>query len=195
MAGPQKSVLFVCLGNICRSPIAEAVFRDEVMFKGLEDQWVVDSAGTSDWNIGSSPDSRGIDCLHRYGKSSNHIARQWLIDSCGIGHWHIGEKPDKRARECLKQHKLETYHRGRQLEKADFSKFQYILGMDENNIKEIKKKMPKDSTATVKLLGEYDPEKQLIIVDPYYGGEDGFERVYQQVLRCCKAFLEEAMAA
>ncbi|XP_013391832.1 low molecular weight phosphotyrosine protein phosphatase-like isoform X3 [Lingula anatina] len=157
MAGPQKSVLFVCLGNICRSPIAEAVFRDEVMFKGLEDQWVVDSAGTSDWNIGSSPDSRGIDCLHRYGKSSNHIARQ--------------------------------------LENADFSKFQYILGMDENNIKEIKKKMPKDSTATVKLLGEYDPEKQLIIVDPYYGGEDGFERVYQQVLRCCKAFLEEAMAA
>ncbi|XP_013391831.1 low molecular weight phosphotyrosine protein phosphatase-like isoform X2 [Lingula anatina] len=157
MAGPQKSVLFVCLGNICRSPIAEAVFRDEVMFKGLEDQW--------------------------------------LIDSCGIGHWHIGEKPDKRARECLKQHKLETHHRGRQLENADFSKFQYILGMDENNIKEIKKKMPKDSTATVKLLGEYDPEKQLIIVDPYYGGEDGFERVYQQVLRCCKAFLEEAMAA
>ena len=52
------SVLFVCLGNICRSPTAEVVFRDRVRAAGLEEHIVIDSAGTGDWHIGRAPDPR-----------------------------------------------------------------------------------------------------------------------------------------
>lgn len=54
----QARVLFVCLGNICRSPTAEAVFRDKVFKAGLQDSFYIDSAGTGDWHIGRSPDPR-----------------------------------------------------------------------------------------------------------------------------------------
>ena len=54
----QVRVLFVCLGNICRSPTAEAVFRDKIYKAGLQDRFYIDSAGTGDWHIGRSPDPR-----------------------------------------------------------------------------------------------------------------------------------------
>lgn len=70
------SVLFVCLGNICRSPIAEAIFKNLLVRKEVGSDWVVDSAATSRYELGSSPDSRGLRVLKRYGLSSKHIARQ-----------------------------------------------------------------------------------------------------------------------
>ncbi|KAM9552160.1 low molecular weight phosphotyrosine protein phosphatase isoform 3-T4 [Salvelinus alpinus] len=115
-ASSGKSVLFVCLGNICRSPIAEAVFR-----KMATDAGVVDK-----------------------------------------------------------------------VTKEDFMSFDYILCMDESNLSDLKKKANsvKNSKAMIELLGSYDPEKQLIIKDPYYGHEEDFENVYEQCVRCCKVFLE-----
>ncbi|XP_073348601.1 low molecular weight phosphotyrosine protein phosphatase isoform X2 [Pagrus major] len=76
MAAVNKSVLFVCLGNICRSPIAEAVFRKMATEAGVEDNWVIDSGATSDWNIGSLPDARGLACLKKHGIETSHRARQ-----------------------------------------------------------------------------------------------------------------------
>ena len=58
MSTPSVSVLFVCLGNICRSPTAEAVFRRRVTGAGLEERIHIDSAGTGDWHIGKAPDRR-----------------------------------------------------------------------------------------------------------------------------------------
>ncbi|MFP1682978.1 low molecular weight protein-tyrosine-phosphatase [Alloalcanivorax sp. C16-1] len=58
MSTPSVSVLFVCLGNICRSPTAEAVFRRRVTDAGLEARIHIDSAGTGDWHIGKAPDRR-----------------------------------------------------------------------------------------------------------------------------------------
>lgn len=58
MSTPSVSVLFVCLGNICRSPTAEAVFRRRVADAGLEARIHIDSAGTGDWHIGKAPDRR-----------------------------------------------------------------------------------------------------------------------------------------
>ncbi|XP_028461351.1 low molecular weight phosphotyrosine protein phosphatase isoform X4 [Perca fluviatilis] len=149
-----KSVLFVCLGNICRSPIAEAVFRKMATDAGVVDKWVIDSGATSDWNIDSSPDARGLACLRKHG--------------------------------------IETSHRARQVTKDDFMSFDYILCMDENNLSELnrKAKLVKNHHSKIELLGSYDPQKQLIIEDPYYGCDKDFEKVYEQCVRCCKAFLE-----
>ncbi|XP_028653588.1 low molecular weight phosphotyrosine protein phosphatase isoform X2 [Erpetoichthys calabaricus] len=151
-ANSRKSVLFVCLGNICRSPIAEAVFRKMASDNGVVDQWVIDSGAVSDWNVGCSPDARALDCLRKHG--------------------------------------IETSHRARQITKDDFVKFDYILCMDESNLRDLNRKAKQNCNAKIELLGSYDPQKQLIIEDPYYGNEEDFETVYQQCFRCCKAFLD-----
>jgi len=57
---PEHAILFVCLGNICRSPTAEAVFRQRAARVGRADRWLIDSAGTGDWHIGNPPDRRAI---------------------------------------------------------------------------------------------------------------------------------------
>ncbi|KAM9445249.1 low molecular weight phosphotyrosine protein phosphatase isoform 1-T1 [Clarias gariepinus] len=150
-----KSVLFVCLGNICRSPIAEAVFRKMATESGVVDKWVIDSGATSDWNIGSAPDTRSLD--------------------------------------CLKKHGIDTNHRARQVTKEDFTTFEYILCMDDSNKRDLDRKASgiKNSKAKIELLGSYDPENQGVIQDPYYGSEKDFETVYEQCVRCCRAFLEK----
>ncbi|XP_047243028.1 low molecular weight phosphotyrosine protein phosphatase isoform X1 [Girardinichthys multiradiatus] len=154
-AAGTKSVLFVCLGNICRSPIAEAVFRKMATDAGVVDKWKIDSAATSTYEIGNPPDHRGQACMKRHGVSMRHVARQ--------------------------------------VTKDDFISFEYILCMDESNLSDLKRKANsvKNCTAKIELLGSYDPQNQLIIKDPYYGSDEDFEKVYEQCLRCCKAFLEK----
>ncbi|XP_078255311.1 low molecular weight phosphotyrosine protein phosphatase isoform X2 [Rhinoraja longicauda] len=152
--GGQQSVLFVCLGNICRSPIAEAIFRKLATDQGVINKWNIDSAATSRYEIGNPADSRGQRCLMKHGITTNHIARQ--------------------------------------VTKNDFVTYDFMLCMDESNLRDLKTmagkvKNPKSS---IKLLGSFDPEDQQIIQDPYYGNEAHFEEVYQQCLRCCTGFLE-----
>jgi protein-tyrosine phosphatase len=69
-------VLFVCLGNICRSPSAEAVMKDMLARDGLADRVFVDSAGTGDWHIGHAPDPRAIEAASKRGLSLTSVARQ-----------------------------------------------------------------------------------------------------------------------
>nr|XP_006818620.1 PREDICTED: low molecular weight phosphotyrosine protein phosphatase-like isoform X3 [Saccoglossus kowalevskii] len=149
----KRSVLFVCLGNICRSPMAEAVFRSTVKQKGVESEWKIDSAATSTYEIGKLPDPRNLACLKKRGLSSTHRARQ--------------------------------------ITQEDFTKFEYIFGMDNSNMQNINRVKPKNSTAKVELFGSYDPKGQLIIEDPYYGGDEGFEEVFEQVTRCSEGFLKK----
>ncbi|XP_042302462.1 low molecular weight phosphotyrosine protein phosphatase isoform X6 [Sceloporus undulatus] len=143
-------------GNICRSPIAEAVFRKLVTEENIEKQWMIDSGAVSDWNVGRSPDARALS--------------------------------------CLRNHDIMTAHKARQVTKDDFLTFDYILCMDESNLRDLKRKSNQiqNCKAHIELLGSYDPQKQLIIEDPYYGNDDDFETVYQQCLRCCKEFLEKS---
>jgi protein-tyrosine phosphatase len=73
-------VLFVCLGNICRSPLAEGVFRDVAEAEGVADRFDIDSAGTSDYHTGDPPDPRTVDEAKRRGLELNHAARQVRVE-------------------------------------------------------------------------------------------------------------------
>ena len=80
----------VCLGNICRSPTAEAVFRHEIERRQLTDRWFVDSAGTTDWFMGELPERRARKILQTHGMRDDHESRpiteqdfEWLT-SVGI---------------------------------------------------------------------------------------------------------------
>ncbi|OZJ01571.1 hypothetical protein BZG36_05457, partial [Bifiguratus adelaidae] len=138
----EYRVLFVCHGNICRSPMAEAVFTHIVKDKKLEQQFEIDSAGTSGEHRGDSPDPRS-------------------------------------AAEC-RRHGVAVNHRARQVTKEDFHHYTHILCMDRANLRNLKAKAPPGSTAEVRLLGEFDPQGELIIEDPYYGGPAGFEHNFRQ---------------
>ncbi|CAG5928037.1 unnamed protein product [Menidia menidia] len=188
----SKSVLFVCLGNICRSPIAEAVFRKMATDAGVVDKWRIDSAATSTYEIGNPPDHRGQACMKKHDVPMRHVARQWVIDSGATSDWNIGSSPDARGLACLRMNGIETSHRARQVTKDDFMSFEYILCMDESNMSDLTRKANsvKNHKAKIELLGSYDPQKQLIIKDPYYGSDEDFEKVYVQCVRCCTAFLE-----
>ncbi|MGB8517323.1 MAG: low molecular weight protein-tyrosine-phosphatase [Gallionella sp.] len=138
-------VLFVCMGNICRSPTAEAVFRQFVERAGLTEKIAVDSAGTHDYHIGDAPDLR-----------TQRAAQQRGFDMGDL--------------------------RGRQVDAADFSRFNYVLAMDSANLAILNRLAPKDSATQACLFLEFAHHHiEREVPDPYYGGEEGFERVLDMV--------------
>lgn len=76
MTEPPRAVLFVCLGNICRSPMAEGILRGRLRARGLDARVLVDGAGTGAWHVGEPPDPRTIEALHRRGDPVPGPARQ-----------------------------------------------------------------------------------------------------------------------
>ena len=93
----------------------------------------------------------------------------------------------------MKKHGILMSHVARQVTKEDFATFDYMLCTDESNLRGVNRKsnQVKNCRAKIELLWSYDPQKQLIIEDPYYGNDADFEAVYQQGVRCCRAFLEK----
>lgn len=95
----------------------------------------------------------------------------------------------------MKKHNLEYSNKARQIKSQDFKKFDYIFGMDNENMDELADLNPKDGTAKLLLLGDYDPKGEKIIRDPYYDNDSkGFEKAYEQSVRCCEAFLKKVLA-
>ncbi|GAM29282.1 hypothetical protein SAMD00019534_124580, partial [Acytostelium subglobosum LB1] len=175
----KKSVLFVCLGNICRSPMAEIVFRALVAERDLLDHWHIDSAGTSAYHIGEAPDERSV-------------------ETCST---LMSSTVSKKAHDHFKSLKL---HRARQLVTEDFSTFDYIFAMDGNNLTNIKRLNERShhqkhgfpSKSVIKRIGEYHPEERYLNVeDPYYGDMSGFKVNYQQLLISCTRFLDEVQSS
>lgn len=139
---PQR-ILFVCLGNIVRSPLAENLFLHKVEAAGLAEKYSVDSAGTAAY--------------------------------------HIGELPDSRMRKVAGNRGLDYSGSGRQFSVRDFEEFDLILAMDGTNRADILRLARNDAErAKVHLMREFDPGANPTdpVPDPYYGGLEGFEEVY-----------------
>lgn len=142
-------VLFVCLGNICRSPMAEFLFKDKVKKRGLEDIFFIQSAATSNEEEGNPVYYKAKEKLAQYGISTK-------------GKY------------------------SRQLIKNDYEKFDYILGMEENNIKNIYKVLGQDNENKVYRLLDFSDNPR-DIADPWYTGN--FDKTYDDIMEGLEAFL------
>lgn len=147
-------VLFVCLGNICRSPTAEGMMRHRLQQAGLAAQVAVESAGTAAWHIGKAPDPR----------------------TCAAA-----------AQRGYRLHEL----RARQVQAEDFARFDLILAMDHDNLRELQRLRPDSAGAELDLLLRRGGLAEHEVPDPYYGGSDGFERVLDLVESACERLIEQ----
>ena len=147
-------VLFVCLGNICRSPMAEGLFRELVTRKGLHEVSDIDSAGTHGYHIGQAPDERACRTMVGHG-----------IDIVGLA--------------------------GRQVTPADLRHFDYVLAMDRDNLAHLEA-LCGGPRSSIRLFLDFARDTQTREVpDPYYGGPDGFERVYALLEEAAQGLLED----
>lgn len=155
----KKRILFVCLGNICRSPLAEGLFGEAVAAQGLQARYEADSAGTN-----------------RY---------------------HTGELPDPRTRQNAESHGLVLTHRARTFGPADFDEFDLIVCMDQQNVQNVLALARNAADeAKVRLMRLHDPEPgDGQVPDPYFGGADGFEQVYQILQRATLGLLSRLESA
>ena len=152
-----QHLLFVCLGNICRSPAAEVVFLHLIASEGLEERFVVDSAGT--------------------------------------GGWHVGNPADRRMRAAAERRGIHLPSRARQIELADFTSFDRILTMDDDNFRNVRSLArelgERPALARIEPMTSHCRVHQVSEVpDPYYGGEQGFEDVLDLLEDACGGLLE-----
>lgn len=150
-------VLMVCLGNICRSPIAHGVLKHKAAINELD--ITVDSAGTSAFHAGELPDVRSIEVMDHHG-----------IDI--------------------------RYQTSRPFEVSDFDEFDLIYVMDTSNYNNVVKLSRNDGDAAkVKMImNEVSPGANISVPDPYYGGDSGFENVYQMIDQACDKIIEDFKA-
>ncbi len=138
------SVLMVCLGNICRSPLAEAALRHHA--ERIELDVLVDSAGTGDWHVGRPPDRRAQEVAQRLGR----------IDISDL--------------------------RARQVQRADFHRFDHIVVMDQSNLQNVRALAPGDASARLSMLLDHLPGHEgRAVADPYYGDVEDFEACWHEV--------------
>ncbi|XP_022752596.1 uncharacterized protein LOC111301293 isoform X3 [Durio zibethinus] len=160
------SVLFVCLGNICRSPAAEGVFRDIVKKKGLDSKFNIDSAGTINYHEGNLADPRMREASKRRGIEIASISRP--IRPSDFRDFDLILGMDKQNREDI----LEAFNRW---------KFRETL--------------PADGHKKVRLMCSYcKKHDETEVPDPYYGGPQGFEKVLDLLEDACESLLDNILA-
>ncbi len=142
----------VCLGNICRSPLAEGILKSKLP----QQNYFIDSAGTAGYHVGEKPDTRSI-----------AVARKYGID--------ISDQ------------------RSKKFSITDFDEFDYIYAMDSSNYQNIIALARNNSDiAKVKMiLEEVATLDKIDVPDPYYGGNDGFETVFQMLDKACDSIAEK----
>lgn len=141
----MTKVVMVCLGNICRSPLAEGILQSK-------------------------------------------ISQNIFVDSAGTANYHVGSLPDKRSIAVAKKHGIDiSNQRCKHFTSKHFKEFDYIYVMDKSNYENvIKLATSENDKQKVKLiLNESYPNQDLEVPDPYYGGNDGFEDVFQMLDKAC----------
>ncbi len=136
----------VCLGNICRSPLAQGILESKV--------------------------------------NSENV----FVDSAGTGAYHVGNLPDKRSIKVAKNNGINiTNQTARKFEVSDFDAFDCIYAMDESNCQHILRlaRSDEDKSKVYLILNELHPNKNQSVPDPYYGGVQGFENVYNMLNDAC----------
>lgn len=120
------------------------------------------------------------------------------IDSAGTGGWHVGEPRDRRSSAVGKQRGIPLGGRARQFVAADFSRFDYVLAMDRQNLASLLALAPDEAArAKVRLLRSFEPnggDGDPDVPDPYYGGPDGFDQVFDICEAACRGLLAEIRA-
>lgn len=145
----MKKIIFVCLGNICRSPLAQAMMEKIIRDENADDRYLVDSSGTGSWHVGSRSDARMIKTGEKYDLKMDHLAKQLAPEH--------GEA------------------------------FDYLFMMDRQNYRDALKIVDKKYHQKIYLFRNFDTiSDSLDVPDPYYGGSEGFENVYQIVKRNCQ---------
>jgi protein-tyrosine phosphatase len=148
------AVCFVCLGNICRSPTAEGIFRKLVGDAGLGDRIAIESRGTGDW--------------------------------------HTGEPADARARAAAKRRGVTLDGVACRFERSDFARFDYILSMDPRVLDALfRLARTTDERDRLHNFRAFDPDSppDAAVPDPYYGGADGFDEVFDICEAGCRGLL------
>lgn len=148
-------VLMVCMGNICRSPMAEGVLRAKLQQAGLHTRVVVDSAGTHGYHTGEAPDPRAVRAAAQRGYALAAL-------------------------------------RARPVQPEDFSRFHWLLAMDEANLAWLQKRMPEGAPARMELLMSHARRHTGVreVPDPYYGAAAGFEHVLDLVDDACDGLVD-----
>ncbi|TWO30894.1 low molecular weight phosphotyrosine protein phosphatase [Seonamhaeicola sediminis] len=144
-------ILMVCLGNICRSPLAEGILKSKL----ASNSYFIDSAGTANYHHGKQPDSRSIAVARKYGLDISHLkARQFTVD--------------------------------------DFDAFDFIYVMDESNYQNVLSlaRNENDTQKVCMILNLVYPNQNYDVPDPYYGGDEGFEKVYKMLDEACTIIAE-----
>ena len=143
-------VLLVCLGNICRSPMAEGVMKMQVEQMGLSERFFIDSAGTAGYHAGEMADRRTLAVLDREGAPRPGLSRR--------------------------------------VEDVDFMRFDWILAMDQANLRDLQNRAPAEGHARIALALE--PIGGGEVPDPDYGSHDGFETVFQLLDASMRVWIE-----
>ena len=149
-------ILFVCLGNICRSPAAEAIMK-----KKLEDRWP--------------------------------LCADVQVDSAGIGSWHEGQLPDRRMRSHGARRGYDISSIARQVRPGDFARFDYIFGMDHENMADLRR-LARTDAERAKVMCAADcmtrhPQYDTV-PDPYYGGDGDFELALDLIEDACDGIID-----
>ena len=154
----MKKILFVCHGNICRSPMAEAIMN------------------------------------HMIHESSNHSSEDFIVESAATSREEIGNDIYPPAKRCMDAHGIPyKFRAAHQVIPEDYDKFDYIICMDENNVRNLKRIIPSDPDRKIsKMLNWAHPDyvhgRKDDVADPWYTCD--FEQTYQDIVTGCRGFLD-----
>ncbi|MGY6129030.1 low molecular weight protein-tyrosine-phosphatase (plasmid) [Paraburkholderia strydomiana] len=144
-------------------------------------------------NICRSPTAEGV--MRRLVEEAK-LGERILIDSAGTGDWHIGQAPDERAQHAARGRGYDLAAlRGRQIAGIDFDRFDLLIAMDDKNVAALRQVCPPDQRDKIRLLMEFVPETDARwggareVVDPYFGGAEGFEQVLDQCEAACRGLI------